>query len=1543
MRSRKASAERHPVEADAAEVLVRAVAALALQDFLARVRQALRAHPSLTAAAEPFDLQLAGAMNGWWADAVDQHLIPTLAGIWKHGYFEQNTLSTGLDAVPSYLAQVRDRLVPGIGPNLSPSIPGDAFNMVRGELVRGLATGSSTEQIAQNLAATFGWDQDATFWRAMKQDIDAKMTPLLDAYGKPGDPARELAKRSDPMLAGFVQQRNLAQANIDKVQSTWQARADRIARTESTGALGAGALAALGKEGAECKEWLATSDHRTRHAHREADGQKRAHGMPFDIGGFPAMFPGDPNLPAHQSVNCRCTVVGCEDDTLPADQQTPEAEMPQEDNGQPLPWADDTAATEAATHAALDAGEMPDWAQQLMAHVTEAAQVPEALSAEQQAYDAAWIQWKAASDKLGLGEYAPGTKGNKEAIKAEIQGYLNLKKVKGTADLKPSEAIKAMYESGVTPPAAEKALTEVAKVITPKAAPAAMTKAAIKTEHDAMATTKFGNGPKLDKHFQKWGQELPAGQQEALTDYQVNSWMTNAKLRSGELESVPAIDAAMASAPGLASQVDVYRVVEQSVLDGLKAGDVFTDKAYLSTTIDKGFAEIFAEDSGMEKPVIMKIRVQSGQQGVWVDAASTTGQETQGELLLPRNMKLTYVGKGKDGEMLFVSEKQTVKLAEKAVETPVAEVAAPALNTAQEAYDQAWLNWHAANQKMESLKTGNKVKQENLEAYKVAKKAETEAYTNLLHAGHGALHPSEGLEAKADAGLLEPAAAAVDMLQAKYDEAWLQWKVAAKKYEDLSYSAGADAIATQYAAKAEEQTYAKLIDLTQQPAGSKQIKPSKEIEEKFKALQKPVPTELPVVGAQPLTGEELLAGVDWGTTLETAIPKPTGAAADKLVANLVGEAPAAPTAEAHQAFVSASDHLANLKAEQVKLDLAEKKNWMEITDVKQQLDVAIANGDSEVALDAKLKALKLKNHELNEQLGAIEDSIYQLQAETEDAAQAVLPAPIAPVAAPLTAPAASVVEVVPGAVKAVPEHLQHLVGAPAPEAPLAPVATDFGGDGRTVAQAKWDAVIKPIAKAWDPSKTVNGTTTWEQSELRKTLEGWRNGGQIDFKALTKYQGGALSETNVKAILKLNGFNGTPAANMPYLSPAKAKAFREQLDAYAQQVEAHKAAMADWRLANGKASALQGMQGGGVTGYQWSPSEGINWAAGHVYTPSASSAEGNVVVRYTGQLHAPLNQHLYSQVGTGPTTPGQFAKEIEQLDAAMRPAPSDFVVHRGTDKSELMLEGRSAEGLHAADMLKLRGTVQRQKGFMSTRIGGSESAFGYKPVKIVFRIPQGHPILNAQPISKFENEREILVGRDTEYFIHDIYYDGTSWRVEAEILPPGVRPEDVLNAVPEPLEQAIGHRKPAFGQIISDVILGAGPPTEETAVTEPTSALNTPLRNTFVGAVPQYVQPNWDGGGWVTAVGVPDNPEQTLGWLITASQDNVLAWLPAMPSPSDPWRRAMNDLVDMAAAQAIAAPTFVAGLHVLGLNPYPVSPASYVAKLRGLLAMAAPGA
>jgi HK97 family phage portal protein len=92
----------------------------------------------------------------------------------------------------------------------------------------------------------------------------------------------------------------------DSLEMT-RGRAETIARTELGSAYNHAGYQAAMENGAKGIRWIATPDSLTRDDHSEFDGQVRFDGDPY-VGedGGTINYPGDPNAPANQVINCRC-------------------------------------------------------------------------------------------------------------------------------------------------------------------------------------------------------------------------------------------------------------------------------------------------------------------------------------------------------------------------------------------------------------------------------------------------------------------------------------------------------------------------------------------------------------------------------------------------------------------------------------------------------------------------------------------------------------------------------------------------------------------------------------------------------------------------------------------------------------------------------------------------------------------------------------------------------------------------------------------------------------------------------------------------------------------------------------------------------------------------------------------------------------------------------------------------------------------------------------------------------------------------------------
>lgn len=86
--------------------------------------------------------------------------------------------------------------------------------------------------------------------------------------------------------------------------------AQRIARTEAHTAANKGSQEMAEESGVDLvKEWGATEDDRTRPNHSQANGQTRELDETFQVGAANLEYPGDPNGPPEETINCRCVAL----------------------------------------------------------------------------------------------------------------------------------------------------------------------------------------------------------------------------------------------------------------------------------------------------------------------------------------------------------------------------------------------------------------------------------------------------------------------------------------------------------------------------------------------------------------------------------------------------------------------------------------------------------------------------------------------------------------------------------------------------------------------------------------------------------------------------------------------------------------------------------------------------------------------------------------------------------------------------------------------------------------------------------------------------------------------------------------------------------------------------------------------------------------------------------------------------------------------------------------------------------------------------------
>lgn len=98
-------------------------------------------------------------------------------------------------------------------------------------------------------------------------------------------------------------------SRIEESVGVTSPRAERIARTEVIGARNAASYSTALRAGVGMdKEWLSTPDERTRVTHQLAGGQVAPMEAKFTVGNAQLKFPGDPDGPPEEIINCRCAI-----------------------------------------------------------------------------------------------------------------------------------------------------------------------------------------------------------------------------------------------------------------------------------------------------------------------------------------------------------------------------------------------------------------------------------------------------------------------------------------------------------------------------------------------------------------------------------------------------------------------------------------------------------------------------------------------------------------------------------------------------------------------------------------------------------------------------------------------------------------------------------------------------------------------------------------------------------------------------------------------------------------------------------------------------------------------------------------------------------------------------------------------------------------------------------------------------------------------------------------------------------------------------------
>lgn len=197
-------------------------------------------------------------------------------------------------------------------------------------IARGIVTGAMPEAYAVNMNwATYQLEKlgrvDTGFTLYSRETVERILRDNPDLLPAPGRnmKARLAAGKDIAWQAGQIQSVTLqsivqgesiphmAQRIARTMGESNHKSTIRYARTAMTGAQNAGRQDAYKRAealGVKMKRrWIATLDNRTRHEHRQLDGQERGTEEPFTVDGYEIMYPGDPSAEGFLVWNCRCT------------------------------------------------------------------------------------------------------------------------------------------------------------------------------------------------------------------------------------------------------------------------------------------------------------------------------------------------------------------------------------------------------------------------------------------------------------------------------------------------------------------------------------------------------------------------------------------------------------------------------------------------------------------------------------------------------------------------------------------------------------------------------------------------------------------------------------------------------------------------------------------------------------------------------------------------------------------------------------------------------------------------------------------------------------------------------------------------------------------------------------------------------------------------------------------------------------------------------------------------------------------------------------
>lgn len=191
-----------------------------------------------------------------------------------------------------------------------------AMEIVRGGMtnVYALNANYAAYSVEKDANVNLSWTlyDHSTVERMLREDPDALPLPSVNV---PLDERWNRRHLNNAITQGILQGESIPHI-ADRLQNILgmdRTAAVRSARTATTAVECAGrtdTYKRAEKMGIQLKQqWVATLDGKTRHAHRQLDGQTVDVGQPFSVDGYELDYPGDPKAPGYLIYNCRCTII----------------------------------------------------------------------------------------------------------------------------------------------------------------------------------------------------------------------------------------------------------------------------------------------------------------------------------------------------------------------------------------------------------------------------------------------------------------------------------------------------------------------------------------------------------------------------------------------------------------------------------------------------------------------------------------------------------------------------------------------------------------------------------------------------------------------------------------------------------------------------------------------------------------------------------------------------------------------------------------------------------------------------------------------------------------------------------------------------------------------------------------------------------------------------------------------------------------------------------------------------------------------------------